>query len=382
MSKYVVPILLMFLIGASPAVLCGAPQEETAASDNQESDNQTARQKYEAIFSEWKQLILHLRDLRTNFHQVAEDQQLDSIRQEYQDTLKVVEGLVPQLRQAAVAAFEERPNEDRQLTRLLVDMAADDVARDDYQPAVELTGTLIEHGCEDNRIYELAGVSAFATHDFVSAEKYLTEAESRGVLSEDKHSYLHASQEYQEFWEREKELRDQEAQADDLPRVRLTTTKGEMVIELLENEAPETVGNFVSLVEKGFYDGLPFHRVLPGFMAQGGDPKGDGTGGPGYSIYCECYRPDHRKHFLGSLSMAHSGRDTGGSQFFITFLPTPHLNGRHTVFGRVIEGLDILPQLQRRDPDDPQQAAIEPDRIVKAEVIRKRDHAYLPNKVQ
>ncbi|MCL6501476.1 MAG: peptidylprolyl isomerase [Pirellulales bacterium] len=173
---------------------------------------------------------------------------------------------------------------------------------------------------------------------------------------------------YEEAWPHEQELRAQEAEADDLPRVQIETTKGTIVVELFENQAPNTVANFISLVKKGFYDGTPFHRVLAGFMAQGGDPQGDGTGGPGYHIACECYREDRRLHFRGSLSMAHAGRDTGGSQFFITFRPTPHLDGRHTVFGRVIEGMDVLAKITRRDPEQPRQP--EPDRIVKATVLR------------
>ncbi|MCP4813808.1 MAG: peptidylprolyl isomerase, partial [Planctomycetaceae bacterium] len=108
-----------------------------------------------------------------------------------------------------------------------------------------------------------------------------------------------------------------------MPRVKMTTSKGEVVIELFENEAPDTVGNFVSLVEVGFYDNKKFHRVLKNFVAQTGCPKGDGTGDAGYSIYCECAKADYRKHFRGSLSMAHAGPDTGGSQFFITFRATP-----------------------------------------------------------
>ena len=108
-------------------------------------------------------------------------------------------------------------------------------------------------------------------------------------------------------WAKEKKIREAEAKADDLPRVLMKTSAGDIEIELFENEAPNTVLNFITLVDKGFYNGLKFHRVLPGFMAQGGDPKGDGTGGPGYTIPCECYRPDHRLHFRGSLSMAHAG---------------------------------------------------------------------------
>jgi cyclophilin family peptidyl-prolyl cis-trans isomerase len=133
------------------------------------------------------------------------------------------------------------------------------------------------------------------------------------------------------------------------------------------------------LVKKGFYNGLTFHRVLQGFMAQGGDPVGNGTGGPGYSIACECYRPDARHHFRGSLSMAHAGRDTGGSQFFLTFAPTPQLDGKHTVFGRVVSGMDVLAKLQRRDPTDTE--APRPDKILEAEVLRKRPHEYVPTKM-
>jgi cyclophilin family peptidyl-prolyl cis-trans isomerase len=181
--------------------------------------------------------------------------------------------------------------------------------------------------------------------------------------------------EYSELWAKESAIRAAEAKANDLPRVKLTTTKGEITIELFENEAPQTVANFLTLVKQGFYDGSPFHRVLPEFMAQGGAKTDEGQGGPGYTIKCECYRPDYRRHFRGTLSMAHAGRDTGNSQFFLTFVPTPHLNGLHTAFGRVIDGMEVLGDLQRRSPEH-QQEAPKADRILKAEVIRDRGHEY------
>ncbi len=179
-------------------------------------------------------------------------------------------------------------------------------------------------------------------------------------------------------------IRQREA-SDELPRVKLKTTKGDIFIELFENEAPETVGNFVSLIESGFYKDIDFHRVLEGFMAQTGCPQGTGTGGPGYEIECECDRPDTRPHFTGSVSMAHAGKDTGGSQFFLTFDRTSMLDGRHTVFGRVIDGFEVLENLQRshvsvnrREEPIPD---ITKDKIISAEVVRKRDHVYRPNKV-
>ncbi len=289
--------------------------------------------------------------------------------------------LIPQLRTTGLAAYRENPNADRELTRFLIKIAQDDISHDRHDLALQVTQAMIDAQCDEKILYDLAGAAAYAMEDFALAEQYLQQAQDLGVLSvgADFRPYV---ADLKEAWQKEQEIRKQEAEADDLPRVRLQTNKGDIVVELFENEAPDTVGNFVSLVEKGYYDGLTFHRVLPGFMAQGGCPDGTGNGGPGYEIYCECYEENHRNHFRGSLSMAKgAARDTGGSQFYLTFLPTPHLNGKHTVFGRVIEGLDVLPELQRRNPEDPEEAAIEPDRIIKAEVIRKRDHEYLPHKV-
>ena len=126
----------------------------------------------------------------------------------------------------------------------------------------------------------------------------------------------------------------------------IETNKGTITIELFVNDAPNTVDNFVKLINKGFYDGLKFHRVIPNFMIQGGCPQGTGTGGPGYSIDCEI---NSRKHETGTLSMAHAGKNTGGSQFFITHSPQPHLDGVHTVFGQVIDGMDVVNAIKQGD---------------------------------
>ena len=169
-----------------------------------------------------------------------------------------------------------------------------------------------------------------------------------------------------------------------LPQVLLKTSKGDVVIELFEDEAPNTVANFISLVEKEFYDGVLFHRVLKDFMAQTGDPTGRGSGGPGYTIKCECYQEKARKHKqAGTVAMAHAGKDTGGSQFYITYRPTPHLDGPdyfHTVFGRVIKGMDVVEDLNKYD--GPRTPRIEPDKIVEAKVLKKRDHEYKPKVVR
>ena len=134
-----------------------------------------------------------------------------------------------------------------------------------------------------------------------------------------------------------------------MSKVIFETDEGEITFELFSNDAPNTVKNFIKLVNEGFYNGLAFHRVIPGFMAQGGCPNTKegssgmpGTGGPGYTIKCEI---NSNKHLKGSLSMAHAGKDTGGSQFFIVYEPQPHLDGVHTVFGKT-ENMDIVLKLK------------------------------------
>ena len=130
-----------------------------------------------------------------------------------------------------------------------------------------------------------------------------------------------------------------------MPRAIMETEKGTINLELFSNEAPNTVKNFSDLAENGFYDGLNFHRVIDNFMIQGGCPHGTGTGGPGYQIKCEI---NSNKHLAGSLSMAHAGRDTGGSQFFICHAPQPHLDGVHTVFGKT-EDMDVVNAIRKGD---------------------------------
>ena len=120
---------------------------------------------------------------------------------------------------------------------------------------------------------------------------------------------------------------------------RINTSRGTIDIRLLPDKAPVTVANFVHLVRSGFYNGLTFHRVVPGFVIQGGDPRGDGWGGPGYTIPCEYSDVPYNR---GTVGIAHAGKDTGGSQFFITHTPQPHLNGRYTVFGQVVKGMEIV----------------------------------------
>ncbi|MBR2158381.1 MAG: peptidylprolyl isomerase [Campylobacter sp.] len=149
------------------------------------------------------------------------------------------------------------------------------------------------------------------------------------------------------------ELKVYEIDANELAKYKfavIKTDKGDMVAQLYPQETPQTVANFANLAKSGFYDGLNFHRVIPNFVIQGGCPYGSGIGGPGWRIKCECVG-QKRKHNRGSLSMAHAGRDTGGSQFFVCHSAQPHLNGVHTVFGELIndESKAVLDSIRQGD---------------------------------
>ncbi|MCZ6837416.1 MAG: peptidylprolyl isomerase, partial [Planctomycetota bacterium] len=197
-------------------------------------------------------------------------------------------------------------------------------------------------------------------------------------IKTDADSTLPLMKEYIAHWEAEQAIRTLEGSENDLPLAQIITPKGIIKIELFENQAPNTVANFILLADAKFYHGSTFHRVLPNFMSQGGDPNSKsgatgnlGDGNPGYFIPDEFGREDARKHFSGSLSMAKQQDipNTGGCQFFITHTPTTWLNDQHTVFGRVIEGLNVARNLE------------EGDRIEAVMILRKRDHDYVPEKL-
>ncbi len=337
-----------------------------------------AQANFKQAFDEFKQVLGQMRTLQGNF-QLAAERDRPPILADFNRLVAKGKQLAPGLQAAAIELFRADPK-NPEIGEFLLANVADAMDADRYQDASRLIELLTEEGYSGKGLANYAGLAAFRMNNFAKAKVDLTKASQEGAINKVAEDHLKHVDEYMQLWEIERKLRADEQQADDLPRVKLTTTKGDIVVELFENEAPIATANFISLVQKHFYDGLKFHRVLAGFMAQGGDPKGNGSGGPGYAIRCECFQENHRNHFAGSLSMAHAGRDTGGSQFFLTFAAMPNLNGKHTVFGRVIEGLDVLASLQRIDPDHPN-ADIKPDEIIQATVLRKRDHEYEPEKL-
>lgn len=303
---------------------------------------------------------------------------------------------------AALALYQAKPNENNEVSELLAGMAKHFAVGeappkatggrffggDQYEKAMPLIDALIEGGYPDKNLYVWGGYSAVCLNEYDKAEKYFTMAQEKGALAsppadEAGQQFYQTAQswfanlgEMRANWEAEKKIREAEAQKDDLPRVKFTTSKGDIVLELFEDQAPIATANMITLVKSGFYNNVVFHRVLPHFMAQGGDPQGTGQGGPGYNIESQFSGPDARKHFRGSISMANTGRpNTGGSQFFLCFVPTDFLNGRHTCFGRVVEGIEVLGKLERIDPSA-QGPYPKADKIISAEVVRDRGSDY------
>lgn len=335
-------------------------------------------EKFREVFARWNARDKQLAEIAEKYAASTKRDEQAKLRKEYLALIAESDAKIAELEKVAQAAFAAAPNLDSEVTKVMIGLVNYHYGQDDFEGATALGKQLQEAGVKEPALLAILGRTAYSMDDYDLAEKLLTAAKDAGKLDPEGRSDLEELPARKKQWAAELAKRERDAAKNDLPRVKIETKKGTIVVELFEEEAPGAVGNFVSLVEKGFYNGTSFHRVLSGFMAQGGDPKGDGTGGPGYQIFCECERPDHRNHFRGTLSMAHAGKDTGGSQFFLTFRATPNLDGRHTAFGRVIEGLPVLALIQRRDPNAVDKP--EPEKIVKMEVIRKRDHEYKPKK--
>ena len=211
-------------------------------------------------------------------YRTADEEKRSDILQQSRDLIAKGEKIEPRLIKAAEEAYAEAPNTDPGIAEFLARLLLQKLQEDDYEPAARIGKLLVENRCPMKELFCWAGVAAFSVSDFDSAERYLGDAEKEGYFKaptkDDKLApvgevQLHLLPYYKKAWEVEKGIRDAEAKADDLPRVLLKTSKGDIELELFENEAPNTVANFISLVEKKFYDGLTFHRVLGGLHGPG-----------------------------------------------------------------------------------------------------------------
>ncbi len=288
--------------------------------------------------------------------------------------------------EAALAEYQSDPANKTAIADMLWRILERNVEDDRYEGMQPVAQALMAHNYPQEKLHATATMTAFANCDFEVLKPLLNELIIDGKASPQLQGLQQDLTQLEKDWQGELAAREQDLQGEPLPRVMMHTSKGDVEFELFENQAPETVANFISLIESGFYDGLTFHRVLEHFMAQTGCPTGDGTGGPGYMIYNETNKPGARKFFRGTLGLALAqAPDSGGSQFFVTFLPTYQLNDGFTAFGRVVSGMEVLSNIARINPDEEKEEgapAVMPDEIVSIEVLSKRDHEYKPNKVQ
>ena len=307
------------------------------------------------------------------------------------------EEILPYLRRAAAGGLE-RP-------RFFASMSGAQVEANQFAAAYDSAVKALAHGGRDRYTWDAYSRAAFAREQFAAVIDRLDRA-FPGHSPDWAAGMRREAAGLSTRWHAEQRLRRAEEKADDLPRVRLsiehrrfargpdgkrtsqieTTGRGEVVIELFEDQAPATVANFLTLVARGLYDGTRFHLAEPASLVAGGDPKtrgadiaADGTGGPGYVIPDEFASVKARGHFRGSVSMVDTGPHTAGSQFFITLVPRPEMDGRFTVFGRVIRGQDVVDGITpgRTNRQVGRFGRIIPgDLLVWATVLRKRPHAY------
>jgi cyclophilin family peptidyl-prolyl cis-trans isomerase len=287
--------------------------------------------------------------------------------------------------QAALNEYKSNPAEKSAIAELLNRKVDKDFEEDRYEGILEIAQTLLDNQYPNQELPRYLASAAYALGRFDIARPYFEEMLGEGKLDAKFADTIKDLEKAQAMWEEEVAIREQDAAGEPLPHVLIRTTKGDIEIELFENQAPETVGNFISLIENEFYTNLAFHRVMEHFMVQGGCPIGDGTGDAGYSIYNEADKPDARRFFRGTLAMALDPRNpnSASSQFFITLVPTPDLFGQYTAFGRVVSGIEVLSNLTRINPDDkdPEATPATPDEIREIKVLSKRAHEYKPNKV-
>jgi cyclophilin family peptidyl-prolyl cis-trans isomerase len=357
---------------------------EKKDTEKKETEKKGPVAQFEALSKRKLAIFNKLKKLEKDFEAAESNAKKIEIRDQFEDAVREFNvDVYPEMIELAPKVYAADPK-NLDAGEMVLQAAFN---KNQYEKTYEIAQALLKADRKTRAVLNSGGVAAYAIHDFETAHALLKDAQERGMISERYSVYIDYAEKYKEYWQAEQEIRKHEAElkgAQALPRVEFNTSKGKIVFELFEDDAPNTVANFVSLVEAKKYDGIKFHRVIPNFMCQGGDPNtldedptNDGLGGPDYKIKCECFeRENPRMHFRGTLSMAHAGKDTGGSQFFITHLPTAWLNAKtepvesgHTVFGRVVTGLDVVDSIQKGDV------------IQEAKVLNKRAHEYKPVKV-
>jgi cyclophilin family peptidyl-prolyl cis-trans isomerase len=389
--SHLLKLSLTLLAGACLALPPLLAQEKAANPPQIEADPTAAahsgpESEFEQSQAALREHLKAMRTLQVEYHLSSTNSGDGQFRRQWAELCDRGRPLFARALAAMIKKFTDNPTANQDLGAFLYELLDRNSQDSRFEGMLQLALVLESNGVSGAKLPEMIALSAVSENKFDVAkpwmEKHFTESPKPRPALGAIYQNLDA---LRNEWSEELRLREEDAKGEPLPQVSILTTKGEVVVELFENQAPETVGNFVHLVEEGFFDGLAFHRVLEHFVAQTGCPENDGTGGPGYAIYSEAQKPNARKFFRGSLGVALSQSDpnSGGSQFFICFLPTFNLNGQYTSFGRIISGIEVIGNLTHINPEDEKKDE-EPkvlDEIIEAKVLRKRNHEYAPHKV-
>lgn len=369
------------------------PDPSKIPANNPAFDLTKEQAQFEELVGAWRKTMSQMVQAAVLFHNLPAAE-ANPHREQYQQLEYTGRQQFDAIFQQAIRMVENAPRGSIEAAQFLLLAVYYRYEHDWYEGTGEAVEVLLRVQATDPKLAEIAGVSFYATGQLDRATPHLIKAIQSGEMDDLNRLLLGELEPLKVLIQREAESRRQDAEKDDSPRVLLETTRGPIVIELFEDQAPNTVANFIDLVDQGYYDGLPFYQVLKSQVALAGDDDKNHAGTAPFVIADEAIGEDARPLLRGSLAMAKipdpQGKDrtsvpnTASSQFFIPFRPIPRAHLEFTVFGRVIEGLEHFSFLTRIDPSEKKEEnapPVSPDRIVVAKVLRRRDHSYQPQRI-
>ncbi len=355
-----------------------------------EGDDSEVGKKYQSALNQFRESAVELNQVQMSFH-LAENFTpafRDQISREWQEGIHKSFLAKANWLKVAGETYSSDPDKYIAIGETLCEMLLSDVELDRTDGWLEAAKAIVNSmKFEREDLLRAAGLIAYASSDFDFTDECMARVQ-KFHPEEVQSQFMAEIHGVRGKWTRELEIRQREAEKNDNPRVEFITSKGKIVMELYEDSAPETVKSFIYLVEHGFFNRKSFFRVEKHICAQTGCDKGNGTGDAGYVIPSEVDNPNRRDHFRGSMAMAlgtdsKTGQvlpDTGSSQFYFSFLPMPQLDGKHTVFGRIVEGQETMNffRVMNLGEEAQRKEGKEPDVIISSRVVRKRDTVYTP----
>lgn len=333
-----------------------------------------------------RKILRQLLELELRFHNSSTTEEEKRYRKQWYEMRENIWEPHRAMLHAGLAEYVASPEKKQQLADFLFNSLKRNVETDCYEGMLPVARALYENKYPSPAVPGLFALCCLADNEFEQARQPLGELIESGQAQPELQDIYENLDSLSAAWKEELNFQQADAAGPPLPQARILTSKGTVVVELFENQAPVAVANFVALAEKGFYDNMPLFLVLTNLLAQTGCPKGDGTGGPGYFIPAESDDLPKRRVFRGSvaLNLLPDLPDSGGSQFMISYLPLSRLENDCRVFGRVISGMPNVARFNRIDPTAEKKKddkPVELDKIVSIEITGKRNHPYEPDRI-